>query len=148
MRLLHPGAIFLTLDFDLWLDHARNIHKLSESEKEKLHSEYHDTKRDLLPERGNRGLKMLLVLVCPHFVAEKSLSKDAKCGRHLEAMMVHLMDDAFNRLAWLFYELTQQVADPKLVHITLCTRIVCVERFPYMSFCMCAFGRMYGTCSI
>ncbi|OLP78785.1 Nipped-B-like protein B [Symbiodinium microadriaticum] len=89
------GEIFDNLDFGYLLDHARHIHKLSETDKEKLHNEHHKTQRHLLPDLGNKGLKMLLILVCPHFVAEKSISKDAKCGRHLEAMMIEILDDAF-----------------------------------------------------
>lgn len=53
--------IFDDLDFDYLLDHARHIHKLSETDKEKLHNEHHKTQRHLLPDLGNKGLKMLLV---------------------------------------------------------------------------------------
>ena len=116
-------------------------------EKEKLRNVRHNTQRTLLPDLGNKGLKMVLILVCPHFMREKALSKDAKCGRLFEAMMVALLDEDLGKFAWLFYELSSLVEDPKLVHITLYKNRVCLA-ISLCVFCMCAFGRKSGNCSI
>ena len=83
-----------------------------------------------MPDLGNRGLKMLFVLICPRFLAEKHLNNEAKCGKILEAMFVKILDAKLMQLAWLLYELTGEIQDPKLFHKT-CIRIVCVYRdFP------------------
>ena len=67
-----------------------------------------------LPDLANKGLKMALASVCPHFMREKGLAKDSKCGKLFEAMCVGILDERLIRFLWLFYELSGEVQDPKL----------------------------------
>ena len=112
----------------------------SQPRKERLHNQNHLNQRQKLPDLGNKGLKMVLLLVCPHFLREKGLANDSKCGKLFEAMCIGLLDETLCRLAWLFYELSGEGQDPKLCHKTLYKNRVCLE-ISLCVFWMCAFGR-------
>ena len=84
---------------------------LFQPRREELHNKFHSTEAAKMPPLGNKGLKMLLVLVCPKFVAEKGLNNESKCGKLLESMFVSVLDEKLFSLAWLLYEITAEVQE-------------------------------------
>ena len=132
------GTVFENLDFNRILHHARTTHKLPDVERlvqtrifmwlEKIKTPLSQGRKNStisttassgrncrqLPDLANKGLKMALALVCPHFMREKGLAKDSKCGKLFEAMCIGILDERLIRFLWLFYELSGEVQDPKL----------------------------------